>query len=120
MTFDLSPDCNFSGVAFLAEETGPLARATFGSGRQLVTRHVPYGSRTIVQDLGAEAVQVSYNLILQKSDLAALRAKVGTTGTLSIVGESARSGVLLMPLGTVTVDDANGLAFVTATFMTVG
>jgi hypothetical protein len=112
-------DCDFMGVPFLVEQSGKLARDTFPTNRTLAIRKVPWGGRTIVQDLGPEAATVSYTIRLYKDDLAAFRAKVGQIGTLAIVGEPARSGVLLMPLGTVTVNDMHELVRIQVTFMAV-
>lgn len=117
MSVDYSGDSTFAGVAFLVEETGPLARAAFPVSRQLAIRHVPWGGRTIVQDLGREATQLSLSLIVEEANWPALQAKVGTIGTLALVGAPAQSGVLLQSLGNVTIDDTNDLVFVSATFL---
>lgn len=110
-------DSTFSGVPFLAEETGPLARADFPVQRALAIRHVPWGSRTIVQDMGREATTLTLRLTVLTSQIAALEGKVGTLGTLALVGAAARANVLLQSLGDKTVDDANGLVFLSATFL---
>lgn len=112
-------DSSFAGVPFLCEETGPLARADFPVARALAIRHVPWGSRTIVQDLGREATTLTLRLTVLTGQIAALEGKVGTLGTLSLVGAAARSNVLLQALGDKTVDDANGLVFVSATFLSI-
>lgn len=117
MSVDYTGDSTFAGVAFLVEETGPLARAEFPVSRQLAIRHVPWGSRTIVQDLGREATTLTLSLIVESANWSALQAKVGTIGTLALVGAPARSGVLLQTLGNVTIDDINELVFVSAQFL---
>lgn len=117
MSADYTGDSSFSGVAFLVEETGPLARAAFPTERQLAIRHVPWGNRTIVQDLGAQPTALTLTLIVQEANYAALRSKVGQVGTLALVGTAAQSGVLLQTLSNVVVDDINDLVFLQAAFL---
>ena len=110
-------DCSFAGVAFVVEETGPLARAAFPTERRLAIRSVPWGNRTIVQDLGAQPTNLTLSLIVQLANWPALQAKAGQIGTLALVGAAAQSGVLLQSLGEVTIDDTNDLVFVSAQFL---
>lgn len=117
MSADYTGDSNFGGVAFIVEEAGPLARAAFPVSRQLALRHVPWGSRTVVQDLGREATTVAYTLIVENAVWGALVAKVGTLGTLALVGAPAQGNVLLQTLSNVTVDDIHGLTFCSAQFL---
>jgi hypothetical protein len=117
MTLDYTGNCTFSGVAFLTEQTGDFARAAFPTERQLAIRHVPWGGRTIVQDLGAQATALTLTLTLLSSAYAALQAKVGTIGTLALVGAPAQSGVLLQTLTNVTLDDAHGIVTLQAQFL---
>lgn len=112
-------DSSFAGVPFVCEETGPLARADFPAQRALAIRHVPWGDRTIVQDLGREATTLTLRLVLLDSQYGPLLARVGQIGTLALVGAPARSGVLLQGLSDVTVDDANDLVFLSAQFLGV-
>lgn len=117
MSYVLDPDCTFGGVAFVCRETGDFARAGFGTERQLAIRHVPWGGRTIVQDLGAQATTVTLTLEVAQATYPALQAKVGQIGTLALVGAPAQSGVLLQSLSNVTIDDTNDLVFVSAQFL---
>lgn len=113
-------DSTFSGVSFLVEESGPLARAAFGRRSARSIRKAPYGTRTIMQVLGNEPAELTLTLTLLAAQYSALLGKVGTTGTLTIAGDTARTGVYLDRLEDVTADDANGLTFCRATFIQAG
>lgn len=80
-------------------------------------RHVPWGSRTIIQDLGTEPVEQTYRIQLTRAEYAALAALIGTTATLDVDGDEARSGVLLQSLSDIERDDTNDLVTLTASFL---
>lgn len=80
-------------------------------------RHVPWGSRTIIQDLGTEPVEQTYRVELTRAEYAALVALVATTATLTVAGDSARSGVLLQGLSDIERDDTHDLVTLTASFL---
>ena len=110
-------DSTFRGVAFLAEETGPLARRAPSRVARTAIRQAPWGSRVVVQVLGNEPARLQYRITIYSTAYTTLAGYVGTSGALAIVGDASRSDVLLESLDDVTVDDANGLTFCTATFI---
>lgn len=110
-------DSTFKSVPFLAEESGPLARRAPDRVSRRAIRQAPWGSTLAIQVLGNEPAELVYKLTIYSTDFATLIGYVGTSGTLAIVGDSSRTGVYLDKLTDVTVDDANGLTFCTATFL---
>lgn len=83
----------------------------------LSVRHAPWGSRTVVQDIGQEATEQSYRLELTPTTYAALAALIGTTATLTVTGDSARSGVLLQGLDGIEQDTTHSLVTCSASFL---
>lgn len=82
-------------------------------------KHVPWGSRTIIQDLGREPQEITYRVELSTSEYTTLYALVGTTATLTISGDEARSGVLLQGLDGIERDDTHSLVWCSASFLIV-
>lgn len=111
-------DCTFGAVAFLAEEPSALTKPQFGSQVIKGVKPVPYASppRTIVQITGRELGQIVLAITIVTTDFASLLAKVGTTDTLTLVGESAVSNVLLDSILNVAHEDI-GITHCSATFV---
>jgi hypothetical protein len=85
----------------------------------LAIRHVPWGNRTIVQDMGREPAEGTYRAILTTAEYDAALPLIGTTATLDIDGDTARSGVLLRDIDGIERDDTHDEVFVTLTFLVV-
>lgn len=83
----------------------------------LVVRKAPWGSRTLVQDLGREATEDSYRLELTPTTYTALEALIGTLATRTITGDGSRSNVLLQSLDGVEKDPTHSLVTCTASFL---
>lgn len=111
-------DCTFGAVAFLADEPSALTKPLFPAQTIKGVRSVPYASppRSIIQVTGREPGQIALAVVILTTAYASLLAKVGTTDTLTLVGESAVSGVLLDSITDVRHDDI-GLTYLTATFV---
>lgn len=112
-------NASFGGVSFDAMGPGidfpqPDRRNT------LPTRKVPYGSRTIEQDLGPEAVEISYEVELTAATYAALDALrlARTLATLTVGTDPAHPGTRLRYITNRSVDGiGNDLRFATLTFL---
>ena len=111
-------DCTFGAVAFLVDEPSALTKPLFPAKVIKGVRSVPYASppRNIIQVTGREPGELSLAVTILTTDYASLLAKIGTFDTLTIVGESAVSNVLLDGLANVQHDPV-GLTFCTATFV---
>jgi hypothetical protein len=83
----------------------------------LAIRKVPYGSRTIAQDLGKEATEGSYRAELTTTEYGVLLPLIGTTATLDIDGDSARPNTLLQAVDNIERDDTHSLVTVTLSFL---
>lgn len=83
----------------------------------LAIRKVPYGSRTIAQDLGKEATEGSYRAEMTVSEYGVLVPLIGTTATLDIDGDQVRTGVLLQGVDGIERDDTHDLVTVTLSFL---
>ena len=85
----------------------------------LHVRHVPWGNRTIVQDQGREPAEGQYRAEMTVAEYEVALPLIGTTGTLDIDGDTARSGVLLQSIDAIERDDTHDLVTVTFTFLVV-
>src|SRR5690349_15064993 len=83
----------------------------------LNVRKVPYGSRTIVQDLGREATEITYRAELATAEYTAALALIGTTATLDVDGDGSRSGVLLQGIDQIERDDTHSIVTATLSFL---
>lgn len=82
-------------------------------------RHVPWGNRTIVQDLGREPAEGQYRAELTVAEYTAALPLIGTTATLDIDGDTTRAGVLLQNIDGIEKDATHDLVTVTMTFLVV-
>lgn len=82
-------------------------------------RHVPWGNRTIVQDLGREPAEGQYRAILAVAEYTAALALIGTTATLDIDGDTARPGTLLQSIDAIERDDTHSEVTATLSFLVV-
>lgn len=87
----------------------PFTTPTPPRRHTLSVRKAPWGSRTVVQDMGQEATEDSYRLELTPTAYTALVALIGTLATRTITGDSARSGVLLQGVDGVEKDTTHSL-----------
>lgn len=83
----------------------------------LVTRHVPYGNRTIVQNLGRESVDGQYVVEMTVAEYGVLLSLRGSAATLDIDGDEVRTGVILRSVTNVEKDATHDLVKATLTFM---
>lgn len=113
-------DCTFGAVAFLVDEPSALSKPQFGSQVIKGVRSVPYASpaRSIVQVTGRDLAQLTLAVTIVSADFASLFAKIGTTDTLTLVGESAVSGVLLDSITNVEHEDI-GITHCSAVFVSL-
>jgi hypothetical protein len=111
-------DCTFGAVSFLVDEPSALTKPLFPAKVIKGVRSVPYANppRNIIQITGREPGQLTLSIVILATDYASLLAKVGTFDTLTLVGESAVTNVLLDGVDNVQHDD-RGLIFCTATFV---
>ncbi|MGN6809257.1 MAG: hypothetical protein ACTHMP_00135 [Thermomicrobiales bacterium] len=115
---DWAGDCTFGSVAFLVDEPSALTKPLFPAQTIKGVRSVPYANppKNIIQVTGREPGQLALSVTILTTAYASLLAKVGTFATLTIVGESAVSTVLLDSVTNVQHDPV-GLTFCTATFL---
>lgn len=83
----------------------------------LAIRKVPYGSRTIAQDLGKEATEISYRVYLTIAEYGVIVPLIGTTATLDIDGDQVRTGVLLQSIDGIERDDTHDVVEATLSFL---
>lgn len=117
---ELVYDCTFAGVGFVGEQARDLLRPIFATKAKRAIRLIPYGDRAIYQYLGRDVAEVGLPILIEAGDYAGLRALVGQSGTLALVGGPSEAGVVLDALDQTGQDDANGIVEATATFLRVG
>lgn len=83
----------------------------------LAIRKVPYGSRTIAQDLGKEATEGSYRALLTTTEYGVLLPLIGTVATLAISGDASRPNTLLQGIDQIERDDTHSEVTVTLSFL---
>lgn len=86
----------------------------------LSIRHVPWGNRTIIQDLGREPSEGQYRAELTVAEYAVALPLIGTLATLDIDGDEARSNVLLQSIDGIEKDATHDLVTCTLSFMVLG
>jgi len=111
-------DSTFAGAAFLVEEEG-LTAPTFARRARITRRQSATGGRVVTQVSGYEPAELRLAIVVEAAVWATLLGKVGTSGTLAIVGQPTFSGVFLDALDDPRRDNINGLYFAQATFVGV-
>jgi hypothetical protein len=108
---------SFGAVSFDVLWDNPFTTPTPPRRHTLSVRKAPWGSRTVVQDLGREATEDSYRIELSPTAYTTLEGLIGTQATRTIEGDGARSGVLLQELSGVEKDPTHSLVTCTASFL---
>lgn len=114
------PNASFGAVPFDVLGESPFDWPQPDRANELVTRHVPYGSRFIVQDLGALPQEISYPVALTAATYAALdgmRAG-GTLATLTVGDDPAHASTRLQAISGRTYDAVHDLIRCTLSFLT--
>jgi hypothetical protein len=112
-------NASFGAVEFDVLWDNPFTVPIPPQRHALAIRHVPWGNRTIVQDQGREPAEGTYRALLTVAHYLAALPLIGTTATLDIDGDTARSGVLLRDIDGIERDDTHDEVFVTMTFLVV-
>lgn len=113
----MATNASWGSIDFDVLWDNPFATPLPPQRHTLTVRKVPYGSRTIVQDLGKEATEVTYRAELATSEYTAALALIGTTATLTVDGDGARGGVLFQGFDQIERDDTNSIVTATLSFL---
>lgn len=109
----------FGAVTFSVLWDDPFTTPIPPRRHQLAVRKVPWGSRTIVQDMGREPAEGQYRAEMTVAAHTAILALVATQATLTIDGDAARANTLLREVADSEIDATHDRATATLTFLTL-
>jgi hypothetical protein len=110
-------DASFGAADFDIDWDNPFTVPIPPQRHTLAIRKVPYGSRTIAQDLGKEATEGQYRAYFTIAEYGVIVPLIGTTATLDIDGDQVRPNVLLQGLDGIERDDTHDEVVATLSFL---
>lgn len=112
------PNASFGAVPFDVLGDNPFDWPQPDRANELVVRHVPYGSRTIEQDLGPLTQEIAYPVALTAATYAALDSMrlAATLATLTVGDDPPHPGARLQAIGGRTLDTVHDLVLCQLTF----